>query len=146
MSQDAYVQGSWGRGPDFPHPPARAALLVEPAQTVFAKKVNWEVRSRAGAPAAIERWAQSMPSRRIPFATLGHQVTGELVPPSLPGERKSFGHLVKAVSAPQIDLSKIMRERREAHTRQRAQEALHVYQIACSKRSDPDLDATLMPG
>ncbi|CAE7646578.1 fhkA [Symbiodinium pilosum] len=128
MAQDAYVQGSWGRGPDFPHGPARANLMVEPMQTVFTKKVNWEVRSRAGAPQAIERWAASVPSRRVPFATLGHRVTGEFALPSLQAETRS--HLVRAASAPQLDLSLIMRERRQAHTRQRAEQALHVYKIS----------------
>ncbi|CAE7455462.1 fhkA [Symbiodinium natans] len=109
--------------------------MVEPMQTVFSKKVNWEVRSRAGAPEAIERWAASIPSRRVPFATLGHRVTGEFeFASSAPAENTS--HLVRAVSAPQIDLCHIIRERRQAHTRQRAQQALHVYKTAGSTRSE----------
>ena len=36
---------------------------VEPANTILVKKINWEVQSRGNAPAAIEKWLQSVPSK-----------------------------------------------------------------------------------
>lgn len=107
--------------------------MVEPMQTVLTKKVNWEVRSRAGATEAIHRWAASVPSRRVPFATLGHRVTGEFAPP-VPNEIRS--HLVRAVSAPQLDFGQLLRERRQIHTLQRSQQALHAYKASSTLRSE----------
>ncbi|CAL1127329.1 unnamed protein product [Cladocopium goreaui] len=53
--------GCWGKGPGVP-PPPRVPILVEPANTILVKKINWEVQSRGNAPKAVERWLQSVPS------------------------------------------------------------------------------------
>ncbi|CAJ1343086.1 unnamed protein product, partial [Effrenium voratum] len=116
-------QGSWGKGPEFPHPP-RQSLLVEPTQTVFSKKVGWEVRSRATAPEAIEKWYSSRPWRGVPFATLGATLGRRPEEAELP-EPRSFGHLTRTSSAP-LNLAEMCRVARVAHTQHRAQQALAI--------------------
>mmetsp|Transcript_77361 Transcript_77361/g.121871 ORF Transcript_77361/g.121871 Transcript_77361/m.121871 type:complete len:142 (+) Transcript_77361:69-494(+) len=124
--------GCWGKGPGVP-PPPRVPILVEPANTILVKKINWEVQSRGNAPKAVERWLQSVPSRQVPYATLGHQIPGE--PGSEPRDgtcgwppksASPSASLTRAVSEP-LDLASIVQRARLEHTNQRRREALHVF-------------------
>eukprot|EP00913_Durusdinium_trenchii_P017982 g16899.t1 len=113
MKSEARKYGSWGKGPDVP-PPPRVELLVEPANTIFLRKIKWEVQSRGNAPFAIERWLASMPSRHVPYATLGHHVIGEpgSTPPAL--EDRFW----------RMDLAALVQRSREEHTQERVRSAL----------------------
>eukprot|EP00435_Cladocopium_sp_Y103_P012024 s1348_g3.t1 len=137
--------GCWGKGPGVP-PPPRAPILVEPANTILVKKINWEVQSRGNAPKAIERWLQSVPSRQVPYATLGHQIPGE--PGYEPMRDTGFcswppknppSPLTRSVSAP-TDLASIVQRARLEHTNQRRLEALHAFRCGMPNRGAWDRD------
>eukprot|EP00434_Breviolum_minutum_P034165 symbB.v1.2.030228.t1/scaffold3384.1/size57931/4 len=127
--------GCWGKGPGV-KPPPRVELLVEPANTIHVKKINWEVRSRGNAPKAIERWLASVPSRHVPYATLGYQIVGE------PGYERDMSTtfspaatptpelgLVRAASAPGLNLASIAQRARMERTMECRKEALHAFRF-----------------
>eukprot|EP00440_Ansanella_granifera_P041886 gb/GFBE01045410.1/.p1 GENE.gb/GFBE01045410.1/~~gb/GFBE01045410.1/.p1 ORF type:complete len:157 (+),score=12.12 gb/GFBE01045410.1/:1-471(+) len=136
MTDGAYVQGAWGKGPDFPHPPARADLLVEPKLTTFTKNLHWEASTRASSQATLDRWHANVATQRSPFATLGSIVTNpaspyansaEQTPPTSPSSTtwgKTWGTMTRSASASQIDLANIARMSRNLHSFQQPENYL----------------------
>mmetsp|Transcript_53177 Transcript_53177/g.95434 ORF Transcript_53177/g.95434 Transcript_53177/m.95434 type:complete len:159 (+) Transcript_53177:53-529(+) len=120
-----YVAGAWGKGPEYPHPPARAGLMVEPKLTTFTKSVQWEANTRAASQTTLDRFYASQ--RISPFATLGGIVTNpaspyattqELTSPASPNSTwsKSWGTMSKSAASPPIDLANISRVSRNVHS------------------------------
>eukprot|EP00933_Yihiella_yeosuensis_P041834 TRINITY_DN36238_c0_g1_i2.p1 TRINITY_DN36238_c0_g1~~TRINITY_DN36238_c0_g1_i2.p1 ORF type:complete len:168 (+),score=19.46 TRINITY_DN36238_c0_g1_i2:78-581(+) len=147
MPDANYVQGSWGRGPNFPHPPARADLIVEPACTTFCRTLQWEANTRASSQAWLERHASGRDATaQAPFACLGglaftlpesavFRDTASLAStspksPSSPSSTAGLPflrtNLSRASSAGSLDLSALARSHREWHTSQQPELALRA--------------------
>ena len=41
----AATYGCWGKGPDCP-PPQKLEIMIEPANTIWVKQINWEAPKR----------------------------------------------------------------------------------------------------
>eukprot|EP00931_Biecheleriopsis_adriatica_P003551 TRINITY_DN105352_c0_g1_i1.p1 TRINITY_DN105352_c0_g1~~TRINITY_DN105352_c0_g1_i1.p1 ORF type:complete len:160 (-),score=6.46 TRINITY_DN105352_c0_g1_i1:36-515(-) len=141
MADDAYVQGAWGKGPEYPHPPARGDLLVEPKLFTFTKNLEWEANTRAASQATLDRWYASLPSQRKPFASLPRIATNPASPfapcaeatlsptatasPASPAHGQSWG-MSRTSSAPQVNLANLTRVSRNVHSYSVAENALRA--------------------